>query len=255
MRRPKAPEIGTTSNQLYIRVAGNDASRVYTPGSPITVTLQALSTAADVIVWSIADDLGGVHASGAISVPQGITTANVVCSSTRAGYYAVAAKLRNSGATQPREGSRPAGYATFGVLPNVADYVPAFNASLDTRRFGVLGASYIEPGTGLQPLNENLGSTWVMIGRSMTTTEPNYAGQFNPNNTQFDPSIKSGTLARFVAVDGLPRWASTEPSTANFGTFPPSPTATIRITWHRWARRARGCTTSTFRTSTRTTTR
>ena len=217
----KSTKTGATVNSLYISTEGNDAAEVFTESSKFTLTFHAQSKAADTIVWSVADYTGAVHASGAISVPQGITTANVVCSSTRAGYYAVAAKLRNSGASQPRTGSRPGGYATFGVLPNVADYVPAFNASLDTRRFGTLGASYIEPGTGLEPLNENLGSSWVLIGRSMTTTEPKYAGQFNPYTTQFDPSIKSGTLARFIAVDGLPRWASTEPSTATSGTYPP----------------------------------
>ena len=212
---------GASYNALNIMIEGNDVTHVYTSGSKVTVTFKAVTKAADYIVWSIAGYRGGVWASGSISVPAGQTTANVSCTSTHAGYFAVSAKLRTSGATQPQTGSRPAGYATFGVLPNVADYVPQSSSSLDTRRFGMVGGSYEEPGTGLEPLNENLGTTWVLVERSMATTEPDYAGQYNPNTYPSDPSIKLGTLARFIDISGLPRWASTEPSTATKGTYPP----------------------------------
>jgi hypothetical protein len=217
----KTSKTGASYNALHIMIEGNDVTHMYTSGSKVTVTFNAVTKAADYIVWSIAGYMGGVKASGSISVPAGQTTANVSCTSTRAGYFAVSAKLRTSGATQPQTGSRPAGYATFGVLPNVADYVPQYSSSLDTRRFGMTGSSYVEPGTGLQPLNENLGATWVMVGRSMATTEPDYAGQYNPNTYPTDPSIKLGTLARIIDIAGLPRWASTEPRTATKGTYPP----------------------------------
>lgn len=224
----KTTQSAASTNSLRITVTGNDANQVFTSSSKFTVAFKAVSKAADYIVWSVADYTGAVHASGAISVPAGTTTASVPCSSTRAGYFAVSAKLRNSGATQPWEGSRPAGYVTFGVLPNVADYVPEFNASLDTRRFGLLGASYDGTGTGLEPLNEDLGTTWVLVSRSMTITEPNSAGQFNPNKTQFDPSMKLGTLARVIGIDGLPKWASTAPASATEGTYPPKSYSTYQ---------------------------
>jgi hypothetical protein len=221
-------QAGASTNSLYITVQGNDATHVYTSGSKFTLTFKAVSKGADYIVWSVADDTGAVHASGGISVPAGTTAANVACSSTRAGYFAVSAKLRNSGATQPWEGSRPAGYATFGVLPDVADYVPAFMSSLDTRRFGLVGASWEEASTGLEPLNEDLGTTWILDSRSMILTEPDYAGQFNPGKTQIDPSEELGTLARVIGIDGLPKWASTAPATATEGTYPPKSYSTYQ---------------------------
>jgi hypothetical protein len=219
---------GASNNSLYITIQGNDPNQVYTSGSKFNVNFKAVSQGADYIVWSIADYTGAVHASGAISVPAGTTTATLPCSSTLAGYFAVSAKLRNSGATQPWEGSRPAGYASFGVLPNVADYVPQFMSSLDTRRFGMVGESFEEGATGFEPLNEDTGTTWVMVGRSMTVTEPNYAGQFNPATQQIDPSIKLGSLARVIAIDGIPNWASTAPATGADGTYPPKSFSTYQ---------------------------
>lgn len=214
-------QAGASSNALYITVQGNDATHIYTAASKFTFSFKAVSKAADYIVWSVADHTGAVHASGAISVPAGSTTATVTCSSTLAGYFAVSAKLRNSGATQAWEGSRPAGYASFGILPNVADFVPEFMPSLDTRRFGMVGLSFEEPDTGFEPLNEDVGTTYVMVNRSMSITEPDHAGQYNPATEQIDPSIKLGTLARVIGIDGLPKWASTAPANSTSGTYPP----------------------------------
>jgi hypothetical protein len=209
------------ASSLRMTLSGNDPTQTYTAGSKFTVTFATESSTADVIAWNIADYSGTVHAAGSINVSAGATTASVTCSSTLAGYFAVSAKLRNSGATEPQQGSRPAGYVSFGVLPNVADYVPQFAASLDERRIGLQGASYEIPGTGLEPVNENLGSTWVLSSRSQSVTEPNYPGQYNPQKQQIDPGIKEGRLARIVTLDGLPRWASTAPSPSAVGSYPP----------------------------------
>ena len=175
---------------LRITLQGNDPTQTYTAGSKFTVKFQTESKSADVIGWQIADYTGNVHASGSIDVSAGATTASVSCTSTISGYFAVSAKLHNSGATEPQQGSRPEGYAAFGVLPNVTDYVPAFNASLDERRVGLVGANDVEAGTGLEPMNENLGTSWIMTSRAMSLTEPQHAGQYIPATFQIDPSIK-----------------------------------------------------------------
>jgi hypothetical protein len=180
----------------------------------------------DTLAWSIVDYTGAAVASGSVGVPQGSTTTTVACSSTLAGYFAATAKLQNSGATQPQLGSRPAGYASFGVLPNVADIVPAVSGVLDQHRIGLQGANYVESGVccsgnGLQPVNENLGSTWVLDDRSQVTTERNNAGQYNPANYPLDPGLEQGTLARIISMNGLPAWASTAPSASASGTYPP----------------------------------
>ena len=209
------------SSSLGIALDGNDLTQTFTWGSKFIVKFDAVSTSADVLAWHIADYTGKVHASGSIAVSEGTTTANVTCSSTISGYFAVYAKLNKSGATEPHQGSRPAGYVAFGVLPNVEDYVPDFNASLDTRRVGLVGAQDVEPGTGLEPVNENLGTSWIMTSRAMSLTEPQRAGQYNPATYQIDPSIKEGHLARVVYMNGLPLWASTAPSADAIGSYPP----------------------------------
>ncbi|MGD0504951.1 MAG: hypothetical protein ABSD02_19615 [Steroidobacteraceae bacterium] len=209
------------SSSLGIAFAGNDPTQTFTWGSKFTVKFDAVSKISDVVDWTIADYTGKVHASGSISVVEGTTTASVSCSSTISGYFAVSAKLSKSGVIPAQQGSRPEGYAAFGVLPNVADFVPAFNASLDTRRVGLVGANGVEAGTELQPMNENLGTSWIMTSRSMQLTEPQRAGQYNPATYPIDPSLKEGTLARIVYLNGLPYWASTAPSPSTQGSYPP----------------------------------
>jgi hypothetical protein len=190
------------------------------------VKFDAVSKNADTLAWQIVDYTGTPLASGSINVPQGSTTSTLACTSTLAGYFAATAKLQNSGATQPQLGSRPAGYASFGVLPNVADIVPAMSGALDQHRIGLQGANYVESGiccsgNGLQPVNENLGSTWVLDQRSQATTEPNNASQYNPATYPLDPGLQQGTLARIISINGLPAWASTAPSAGAFGSYPP----------------------------------
>ena len=221
-----AGSVTSSSSSLGISVSGNDLTQTFTSGSTFTVKFEAVSQNGDILAWQIVDYTGTALASGSIGVPQGSTTTTLACSSTLAGYFAAAAKLQNSGATQPQLGSRPAGYASFGILPHVADIVPAMGSALDQRRIGLQGANYVESGVccsgnGLQPVNENLGSTWVLDQRSEATTEPNYAGQFNPASHSLDPGLKQGTLARIISMDGLPAWASTAPSAHAFGTYPP----------------------------------
>ncbi len=211
---PSVPSLG-------IAVDGNDPTQTFTSGSKFIIHFEAESAIADVIAWKVADYSGTIHASGSIDVPPGETAASLACSSTMFGYFAVSAELLGSGATQPQQGSRPAGFSSFGVLPNVADYLPPLAAPLDDRRFGLQGDSFEEPGTGLQPLNENLGSTWVLSARSISITEPDYAGQYNPTTEQIDPSIKQGTLGRIVTLYSLPLWASTATSAAEAGSYPP----------------------------------
>ena len=206
---------------LRITLQGNDPTQTYTAGSKFSVKFQTESKSSDVIAWQIADYKGTVHASGSIDVSAGTTTASVSCTSTIAGYFAVSAKLKNSGATEPQQGSRPEGYAAFGVLPNVADYVPAFNASLDSRRVGLVTENDVESGTQQQPLNENLGTSWIMTSRAMSLTEPQHAGQYNPATFPIDNAIKEGNLGRVVYLNGLPFWASTAPSPESGGSYPP----------------------------------
>jgi hypothetical protein len=210
-----------------IALSGNDLTQTYTAGSTFTIQFSAKTAKPDVIAWQISGYSGAAVKSGTIDVAQGATAASLSCSSTISGYFAVSARLQNAGATLPRKGSRPAGIATFGVMPNVADLLPAAaSGPLDRHSFGLQGSNFVEAGiccngNGLQPINENLGSTWILDSRSQYTTEPNNAGQYKPATYPLNVGLEEGTLARIVTLNGIPAWASTAPSPNAVGSYPP----------------------------------
>jgi hypothetical protein len=212
---------------LDIALSGNDLTQTYTSGSTFTIQFSAKAAKPDVLVWQINDYSGATVTSGTISVSTGATAASLSCSSTIAGYFAISAQLQNAAAALPQKGSRPAGIATFGVLPNVADLLPApVSGPLDRHSFGLQGTNFVEGGhcchgNGLQPVNENLGSTWILDARSQLVTEPNNAGQYNPATYPLAVGFEEGTLARIVTLNGIPTWASTAPSPNAIGSYPP----------------------------------
>ena len=215
------------SPSLDVALNGNDKTQTFTSGSIFTIALDSVVLSPDVLRWQINNYAGTMITSGSINLARGATTASLQCTSTISGYFAVSAQLQNSRVTLPRRGSRPAGFATFGVLPNVEDLLPtAPPAPLDRHRIGLQGTNFVESGiccegNGLQPVNENLGSTWVLDSRSQSTTEPKYAGQYNPATYPLDVGFKQGTLARIVTLNGIPSWASTAPTPTSKGSYPP----------------------------------
>jgi hypothetical protein len=206
---------------------GNDATQTYTSGSTFSIQFSAKTPQPDVLTWLIGDYSGAVLKSGSVSVPKGATVTTMSCSSTLAGYFVVSTELQGSGAGLSQKGSRPAGMATFGVLPNVADLLPAAaSGPLDKHSFGLQGSNFVDSGVccngnGLQPINENLGSTWVLDQRAQATTEPNNAGQYNPATYPLNIGLEQGTLARIVTLNGIPAWASTAPTPNAIGSYPP----------------------------------
>jgi hypothetical protein len=220
-----APAADSTS--LDVALNGNDKTQTFTSGSVFTIALDSVVPRPDVLNWQINNYAGTTITSGSINLARGATAASLQCTSTISGYFAVSAHLQNSRVTLPRRGSRPAGFATFGVLPNVEDLLPtAASAPLDRHRIGLQGSNFVEAGvccnvSGLQPVNENLGSTWVLDSRSELRTEPNHAGQYNPATYRLDVGFKQGTLARIVTLNGIPSWASTAPTPTSTGSYPP----------------------------------
>lgn len=217
---------GIPPSSLRIYLSGNDLTQTFTTGSGFAVYIEAASRTSDVLDWQIADYTGTSLASGSISVPQGSTLSTLVCSSSISGYFAVSARLQSSGATEPWAGSRPAGYVSFGVLPNVADFLPLPTGPLDQHRIGLQGSNYVESGrccsgNGLQPVNENLGSTWVLDDRAQSSTEPLSPSQYDPVSYPLQIGLQEGRLARIVSLSGIPAWASTAASVTGAGSYPP----------------------------------
>jgi hypothetical protein len=205
------------SPSIDVSFSGDDKARTFELGSTFAIRLDAVTSAPDVMDWQIKDYAGKAISSGSLKLAGGRTSAELQCNSGNSGYFAIFAQLQNSGATVPQKGSRPAGFASFGVLPDYSHVLPpAPRGPLDSRRFGLQGTNYLESGkccdgNGLQPINEILGSTWVLDARS----------QYNPANYPLDVGLKQGSLARVVTLNTIPAWASTAPTPASVGSYPP----------------------------------
>src|SRR5579859_6728670 len=214
--------------------AGNRPMRTFTNGLPFTIEMHAAAPTAEVLEWQVTDYNGRVAASGNSQI-KGTGALSVSCVSTRAGYFSLGAHFQGTLHGLPRIGSRPAGIATFGVLPNVAPWLPAVpSGPLDAHRFGLQGANFARSGVccegnGLQPVNYDVGSTWVLDSRSELNMEPKYAGQYNPTTHPLDVGFEDGRLARIVTLNGIPAWASTAPAAGARGSYPPKSFADFRV--------------------------
>ncbi|RAR50196.1 hypothetical protein C7401_14264 [Paraburkholderia unamae] len=179
------------------------SGRMFASGAAFPVAFVTNAPASDTLVWSITDHVGKVAASGSLPVTAGPVTTTLTCTSTLAGYFAVSATLANGGGQIPSAGTRPAGNATFGVLPNLASVVPAVTyARQDLHRFGMQGED--DNGSVLS----GLGISWTYDHRELYTMEPNGRNTFNPNANNLDPFYTTGNVMRFVRLDGIPAWLS-----------------------------------------------
>jgi hypothetical protein len=179
------------------------SGRIFASGTAFPVALVTNAPASDTLIWSISDQLGKVAASGSVPVTAGPLTTTLSCTSTLAGYFAVSATLANGGGQIPQAGTRPAGNASFGVLPNLAGIVPAVTyARQDLHRFGMQGED--DNGSVLSAL----GISWTFDHRELYNMEPNGPNTFNPYANNLDPFYTSGNVMRLVRLDGIPAWAS-----------------------------------------------
>jgi hypothetical protein len=194
---------------------GGDGTRMFAGGRPFVLTLTTRAASHDTLAWQIVDAWSNVRAAGQFDVASGPQTVSISCISTLAGYFAVSASLSSAGASLPMRGTRPAGIATFGVLPNVASVLPQPSyAREDLHRFGGQGAAYVTPGQsccsgdGYRPLYPNLGLRWVNDNRNWYMLEPKGPNTFNAADFPLAPFFRPGDLMRLIQLDGIPAWAS-----------------------------------------------
>ena len=214
-------------------IVGESLTRTFTNGSSFVLRFKVSVPSADVLAWQIKEYSGATILSGASPV-SGAGILSVPCTSTLAGYFALSAQLQSAGMSLAERGSRPHGIATFGVLPSVAAWLPSTPPQpLDDRRFGLQGTNFVDArvccaGNGLQPVNENLGSSWVLDSRSEYNMEPDHSGQYDPDTEPLDVGFDKGQLARIVTLNGIPAYASTAPSATARGSYPPKSFAAFR---------------------------
>jgi hypothetical protein len=194
---------------------GSDGTRMFANGRPFSVTLTTRARQTDTLDWQILDTWGNVRASGQFDVASGPQVVSLSCVSTLAGYFAISASLSSAGTGLPTRGTRPAGIATFGVLPEVSSVLsaPTYTRE-DLHRFGGQGGAFVTPGQtccsgdGYRPLYRDLGLRWTNDNRNWYVLEPNGPNTFNANAYPLAPFFKPGDLMRLIQLDGIPAWAS-----------------------------------------------
>jgi hypothetical protein len=176
---------------------------MFAQGTTFRVVFVTAAHAADRVVWSMQDYLGGIAGSGTFSVAAGTHTYTLSCKSAVAGYFSITGTLSSAGGTLPTAGTRPPGIATFGVLPSVSPFIPAVAfANMDQHRFGMQG--FNDNGAMLAAI----GISQTPDDRELSAMEPNGPNTWTPSLSDLDPFYKSGKVMRLVRLDGIPAWAS-----------------------------------------------
>ena len=207
-----------TADSVEADTPGSNGTRMFPRRQPFDVTLTTRTKSTGTLVWQVQDAWNTVKASGRIAVAPGVHGSSIRCISQAAGYFAVSARLESPNAspvTLPSKGTRPAGIATFGVLPDLSGVLPPVKYKhADLHRFGGQGAAYLRPGQsccsgdGYRPLYTDLGLTWVNDNRNWYMTEPKAPNTFNAAADNLQPFFKPGDLLRLIQLDGIPGWAN-----------------------------------------------
>lgn len=210
------------SDQLSVTFPDSPRFPVFASGERVDLVFEGNREVANVageLRWSIRDYLGNEVNSGEIVLSKGERKfrRQVTLRQLPAGYFELRANISGSEAELPRRGSRPAGIATFGVLPKLKALKLAHP---DESRFGIQGTNFIKSGVFLQgnpfdPMYQALGVRWVNALRDWATAEPERPGQFaaslpNPGPMEHDFIPEEG-LAALNCVAYLPLWALKTP--------------------------------------------
>ncbi|MDR5820786.1 hypothetical protein [Caballeronia sp. LZ043] len=194
---------------------GSDGTRMFPLDAPVRIAITTRTQAADTVEWQIRDAWNTRKASGSFPVKAQPGTYTLACTSEAAGYFSVSASLASGKSTLPMRGTRAAGIATFGVLPDVSPALPPITfAHPDQHRFGGQGSAYLKPGEeccsgdGYRPLYTDLGLTWVNDNRNWYVTEEKGPNTFNASADNLAAYFKPGDLLRLIQLDGIPAWAS-----------------------------------------------
>lgn len=179
-----------------------DNTRMFAQATAFNVVIQTTLTAADTLVWAIADHLGNVVAKGSTAVATGNRTLTIPCTSTMAGYFALTATLKTAGGAITTGGSGPAGMVTFGILPALPASLPAVTVpTIDRHRFGMQGFN-----DDIDHLTK-LGISQTLDDREMLQMEPTAQNTFDPAVDSLDPFYKTNAIMRLIRLDGIPEYA------------------------------------------------
>uniref|UniRef100_E1T8F5 Uncharacterized protein n=1 Tax=Burkholderia sp. (strain CCGE1003) TaxID=640512 RepID=E1T8F5_BURSG len=210
-----------------------DGTRLFAASRPFSLVFTTRAPQSDTLNWQIRDTWNVVRASGSFNVAAGAISSTLSCTSTVAGYFAVSASLQAARGQLESRGTRPAGIATFGVLPDTAAALPAVRFPYqDLHRFGGQGTAYLAPGQhccdgdGYRPVYTALGLTWANDNRNWYMEEPDKSGTFDPATKQLAPYLQRGDIMRLIQLDGIPKWAS--PTSTQTHSYAPTSLAQMK---------------------------
>jgi hypothetical protein len=212
---PSSQTRAASAGDLIEADTPSDGTRLFAASKPFALVITTRAPQNDTLNWQIRDAWNVVRASGSFGVAAGAMSATLSCASTVPGYFAVSASLERARGQLESRGTRPAGIATFGVLPDTAPALPAVRFPYeDLHRFGGQGTAYLAPGQhccdgdGYRPVYTALGLTWANDNRNWYMEEPDKPGTFNPTTKQLTPYFQRGDIMRLIQLDGIPKWAS-----------------------------------------------
>lgn len=173
----------------------------------------------DTLRWKVVDWLGQVRRCGREPFPVSAWHDGVVVTvpgeGLGAGYFEFRVSLASDGATVPRNGTRPKGFESFGLLPSMP--LPSL-AHGDDSRFGVQGTvrAYNEPGHS--PLYETMGFRWVYENARPFEAQPSQDVEYvTPDDRELLARAANDDHARYgyaslVNMHGIPPWLADKPA-------------------------------------------
>lgn len=193
---------GTPNGTIVADTPDTNTTRVFNNNVAFSIKITTNVASADTVTWNVKDDKGATVANGSYAVPSGTQTATLPVTSSKGGYFALAATTTGHGGALPALGTRGAGIMTFGVLPNTG--LPAVTyASLDQHRFGMQGCN-----SNYNCLKA-LGVTDTIDDGQQSLWEPTGPNTFTPSSSHLNSFYQAHTdITRIVRLDGIPAWNS-----------------------------------------------
>lgn len=196
---------------------------VYELSEPVGlwVAVEGRRTAGEKLVWSVHDHEGVAKDKGEAAVPSGDArwSTTLALGDYGAGYFEVRVVLKPSRETLPQMGSRPPGFAAYGVLPPI-ERLPLEH--VDDSRFGAQGTNFVasgELGKGdfVAPVYPLLGAKWFYFNRRLGELfgkgPDAYQPVLDPDAFRKSPhyEAKAG-LCLLVDLHSVPAWLADIPA-------------------------------------------
>ena len=208
--------------------------RTYPHGTDVSFRVRGVRgepKADDRLEWKVVDCWGEAKKRGVVPFPASAWTSGVTVTvpgrDLGAGFFAFRFALASDGATTTVSGTRPGGFETFGLLPEMA--IPSL-AHADDSRFGAQGTIRAYEERGLSPVYDMLGFRWVYSNARPVHARPTRESTYEPmsaeevrRNAASDPDAQHGYVP-LVNMHGIPAWMAAKPADVADGELARDPT-------------------------------